>query len=241
MRYNRSPARAACARKSPDGRPAIAAKARKKPPRYGPAKWIREDEDVRTMLAFQKGDAQAFRKLVEHNETKVYAMVYRLVGDHAQAEDLTQEVFLRVFRTAARYKPMAKFSTWLYRIAANVALNAIRARRKRKVAGLEMTESEDGTTWHREVPDTRGSPPHARLDVEELHEKLQSAIAALPENQRIAITLNKYEHMSYQEIADILGCSTMAVKSLLARARCNLRDALVRYMGKEFGKDFSHA
>ncbi len=192
------------------------------------------------MLDFQRGNEEAFRLLVERNEAKVYAMVYRLVSDHAQAEDLTQEVFLRVFRTAGRYRPMAKFSTWLYRIAANVALNAIRAKRKRRFAGLQVTESQDGTTWHRDVPDTRGEPPHSRLDTEELQEKLAQAIAALPENQRIAITLNKYEHMSYQEIADILGCSTMAVKSLLARARCNLRDALVRYLGKGFGKKSSN-
>ena len=185
------------------------------------------------MLEFQKGNGDAFRLLVERNETKVYAMVYRLVGDHAQAEDLTQEVFLRIFRTASRYQPMAKFSTWLYRIAANVALNAIRARRKRKVGELQMTESEDGSTWQREVPDKRGLPPQARLDAEELHERLSRAIAALPENQRIAITLNKYEHMSYQQIADILDCSTMAVKSLLARARCNLRDALAKYLGRD--------
>lgn len=190
------------------------------------------------MLAFQAGRSELFRELVERNEGKVFAMVYRLVGDHARAEDLTQEVFLRIFRTAGRYKPMAKFSTWLYRIAANVSLNAIRAAQKRKTAGLDMPEGDDGTSWHRDVPDTRGTPPDTHLDAQELHEKLTEAIGELPENQRIAITLNKYEHMSYQEIADILDCSTMAVKSLLARARCNLRDAMIRYMGKEFQKKY---
>jgi len=192
------------------------------------------------MLDFQDGRSEAFRTLVEHNQPKIFAMVYRLVGDHAQAEDLTQEVFLRVFRTAARYRPLAKFSTWVHRIAANVALNAIRAQRKRKMAGLEMPEGEDGSNWHRDVPDVRGSPPHSDLDAEELQAKLAQSIAALPENQRIAITLNKYEHMSYQQIADILDCSTMAVKSLLARARCNLRSSLVRYLGKEFAGKISN-
>ena len=196
-------------------------------------KWAREDHDVQLMLAFQAGDESAFPKLVERNQAKIYAMVYRLVTNHAQAEDLTQEVFLRVFRTAPRYQPMAKFSTWIYRIAANVALNAIRSRRKRRFASLQLTENDDGSSWHREVPDPHGAPPQARLASEELHEKLAEAIADLPENQRIAITLNKYEHMSYQEIADILGCSTMAVKSLLARARCNLRDALAKYLGRD--------
>lgn len=186
------------------------------------------------MLAFQNGQQPAFRELVERNQAKIFAMTYRLVGDRAHAEDLTQEVFLRVFRTAGRYKPMAKFSTWLYRIAANVALNAIRAERKRKMAGLDMPEAEDGSSWQRDVPDIHSAPPHSHLDAAELQAKLNQAIAALPENQRIAVTLNKYEHMSYQQIADVLNVSTMAVKSLLARARCNLRDAMARYLGKEF-------
>jgi len=193
------------------------------------------------MLAFQEGREEAFEELVHRNQAKVFALVFRLVNDHALAEDLTQEVFLRVFRTAARYRPMARFSTWLHRIAANVAMNAIRARRKRKMAGLEMPEGEDGTSWHRDVPDTRRAPPHSDMDVTELQERVAEAIASLPENQRIAITLNKFEHMSYQEIADILNCSTMAVKSLLARARCNLRNALVRYLGEEFAKNVEPA
>jgi len=185
------------------------------------------------MLEFQQGREDAFPLLVQRNQGRVYALVYRLVTDHALAEDLTQEVFLRVFRTAARYRPMARFSTWVHRIAANVAFNAIRSRKKREMTGLDMHDGEDGSVWHREVPDTRGAPPHSDLDVAELKGRLAQVIAALPESQRIAITLNKYEHMSYQEIADILNCSTMAVKSLLARARTNLRDALARYLGTD--------
>jgi len=187
------------------------------------------------MLAFQAGQEDAFRTLVQRNQGKIYAMVYRLINDHALAEDLTQEVFLRVFRTAQRYRPMAKFSTWLYRITTNVALNAIHARRRMRFAPLEPAE-DDGGSWRRHVPDTRYAAPHAQLDAEELQARLLQAIAALPENQRIAITLNKYEHMSYQEVADILECSTMAVKSLLARARCNLRDALAKYLGRQFAR-----
>ncbi|KKL86426.1 hypothetical protein LCGC14_1944860 [marine sediment metagenome] len=190
------------------------------------------------MLAFQGGEEEAFTKLVHRNQAKVFALVYRLVNDHALAEDLTQEAFLRVFRTAARYQPMARFTTWLHRIAANVALNAIRAQRKRRTIALSMPEGEDGSSWFRDVPDKRGDPPQTDLALAELRGRLTSAIAALPQNQRIAITLNKYEHMSYQEIADILDCSTMAVKSLLARARCNLRDALARYLGDDFVDKF---
>ena len=187
------------------------------------------------MLAYQGGEEEAFRRIVQRNQAKVYAMIFRVIGNHAQAEDLSQEVFLRIFRTAQRYKPMAKFSTWLYRIAANVALNAIRAKRKLKVAGLDVPDEEDGSRWHRDVPDKRSRSPQTRLDGAELQARLDEAISSLPENQRIAITLNQYEHMSYQEIAEVLDCSTMAVKSLLSRARCNLRDAMVRYLGPEFG------
>ena len=188
------------------------------------------------MLAFQAGDQEAFRRLVKRSQSKVYAVIYRLVPNHAQVEDLTQEVFLRVFRTAARYRPMAKFSTWLYRIASNVALNALRSGRKMKLSSLELGDADDESSWRRDVPDTRSAPPATGLDAEELEARILAAIAELPESQRIAITLNKFEHLSYQEIAKVLDCSTMAVKSLLSRARCNLRTALVRYLGEDFAE-----
>ena len=188
------------------------------------------------MLAFQAGDQEAFRRLVKRSQSKVYAVIYRLVPNHAQVEDLTQEVFLRVFRTAARYRPLAKFSTWLYRIASNVALNALRSGRKMKLSSLELGDADDESSWRRDVPDTRSGAPATGLDAEELEACILAAIAELPENQRIAITLNKFEHLSYQEIAKVLDCSTMAVKSLLSRARCNLRTALVRYLGEDFAE-----
>ena len=187
------------------------------------------------MLAFQAGDQEAFRRLVKRSQSKVYAVIYRLVPNHAQVEDLTQEVFLRVFRTAARYRPMAKFSTWLYRIASNVALNALRSGRKMKLSSLELGD-DDESSWRRDVPDTRSAAPPTGLDAEELQACILAAIAELPDSQRIAITLNKFEHLSYQEIAKVLDCSTMAVKSLLSRARCNLRTALVRYLGEDFAE-----
>ena len=188
------------------------------------------------MLAFQAGDQEAFRRLVKRSQSKVYAVIYRLIPNHAQVEDLAQEVFLRVFRTGGRYRPMAKFSTWLYRIATNVALNALRSGRKMKLSSLELGDADDESSWRRDVPDTRSAAPVSGLDAEELEGCILAAIAELPETQRIAITLNKFEHLSYQEIARVLDCSTMAVKSLLSRARCNLRTALVRYLGEDFAQ-----
>lgn len=189
------------------------------------------------MLEFQAGRAEAFRQIVSRNQDKVYGIVFRIIGNHYQSEDLTQEVFLRVFRTAGRYKPIAKFTTWLYRISTNVALNAIRARKKVRVLSLELYDGDDGSTRRRDIHDTNASAPSARLDAGELKAKIAAAIDALPGKQKASFVLNKYEHLNYQEIAEILECSTMAVKSLLSRARCNLRDTLRGYLGDEFLKN----
>lgn len=182
------------------------------------------------MLRFQRGDRGAFDELVRRNAPKINTLIYRFLGDPGQVEDLTQEVFLRVYRTAPRYQPTAKFSTWLYRIAANLSFNVLRAKRRGQPIQLEVAYSEDGEPFYRDVPDARHSPPHDRLDGDELRQKIQHAINALPENQKVAIVLNKYEQKSYEDIADMLNCSTMAVKSLLSRARSNLRAILARYV-----------
>ena len=196
----------------------------------------RVDEDADLMLEFQAGREDAFREIVQRNQDKVYSVVFRIIGNHAQAEDLVQEVFLRVFRTASRYKPMAKFTTWLYRVSTNVALNAIRARKKVRIFSLELSDSEDGSHRRRDIHDTDAPAPSADLDIEELKAKISEAVAALPENQKASFILNKYEHLNYNEIAEIMDCSTMAVKSLLSRARCNLRDALRGYLDEDFLK-----
>jgi len=196
----------------------------------GLTRWAREDDDVKLMLRFQNGEHEAFEELVNRNAPKVNTLIYRFLGDPGQVEDLTQEVFLRVYRTAKRYMPTAKFSTWLYRIAANLSFNVLRAKRRGQPIPLDTVHSDDGETFYRDVPDERLTPPHDHLDAEELRGKVAEAINQLPENQKVAIILNKYEQKSYDEIAIILDCSTMAVKSLLSRARSNLRQSLMRYV-----------
>ncbi|MFB3893998.1 MAG: RNA polymerase sigma factor [Phycisphaerae bacterium] len=181
------------------------------------------------MLRFKDGDKSAFDKLVERNTPKIYSLIYRFLGDQSQVEDLTQEVFLRVYRTAPRYTPTAKFSTWLYRIAANLSFNVLRSRSKVHPVQLDVG-GDEGEGYHRDVPDERTAPPGHKLTSDELRQKVASAIDDLPENQKIAIILNKYEHKSYEEIASVLKCTTMAVKSLLSRARANLHSALSRYL-----------
>jgi len=182
------------------------------------------------MLRFQRGDEAAFDELVRRNTGKIHALVFRFLGGRGQLEDLTQEVFLRVYRTAARYQPTAKFSTWLYRIVANLAFNVLRSQRRAYVRSLESAETDEGDGYHHEIADKRARSPADRLDSAELALHVARAVAQLPDNQRIAIVLNRYENKSYEEIAKVLGCSTMAVKSLLSRARANLREALSSHL-----------
>jgi len=190
------------------------------------------DPNVQLMLEFQQsGDEGAFASLVERNQAKVYSIIYRFVADRAESEDLTQEVFLRVYRTSARYTPTAKFSTWLYRIAVNVSLNALRSRARTKTVSLALPQDSDNDDYPRAIEDPRSDMPNQSLEDEELKVRIAAAIETLPENQRIAIVLNKFEGLSYEEIAKILNLSMMAVKSLLSRARSNLKDCLDSYLG----------
>jgi len=191
------------------------------------------DPDVALMLALARGDESAFEELVARHQSRIVALIHRFVGDEAEAEDLAQEVFLRVYRTRDRYQPKARFSTWIYRIAANVSLNALRSRGRRRNISVplsyEATETQEGQT-SAHVEDTHADRPGARMEQEELRTQVREAIDQLPENQKVAVILNKYENLSYDEIGAIMGCSVMAVKSLLARARTNLRERLAHYM-----------
>ncbi len=182
------------------------------------------------MLRFQRGEQEAFKELVRRNTGKIYALGYRFLGDLDQVEDLAQEVFLRVYRTAPRYQATAKFSTWLYRIVANLSFNVLRSRRRGSPLPLNVITRETDEFTRRELTDTRTPAPPDGLDGEELTAQVADAMKDLPDNQRIAIVLNKYENKSYEDIAEILGCTTMAVKSLLSRARGNLRTALRGYL-----------
>lgn len=193
------------------------------------APWASQDPDVQLMLRFQAGEDAAFDELVARNTPKIYALIFRFLGDQNQVEDLTQEVFLRVYRTAKRYTPTAKFSTWLYRIAANLSFNVLRSRSKVHPVSLDAG-SDEGEGYHRDVPDEGALPPAESLTADELRSKVIQAINDLPENQKVAIILNKYEHKTYEEIADVLHCSAMAVKSLLSRARANLHESLGKYL-----------
>ncbi|MBN1943825.1 MAG: sigma-70 family RNA polymerase sigma factor [Phycisphaerae bacterium] len=189
------------------------------------------DEDAQLMLRFRDGDESAFEQLVRRNVGHVHALIYRFLRDPAVVDDVTQDVFLRIYRNAARYEPTAKFSTWLYRITANLCFNVTRSRKKGRPVSLDTVIEDEAV--RRDVPDEAQPSPSAGLDAEELQREIARAIGELPEQQRAAILLNKYENRNYEDIAAVLETTPAAVKSLLSRARANLRESLKRYVEEE--------
>ena len=182
-----------------------------------------QDVNVELMLKFQAGDADAFNKLVDNNINTVHALVYRFLGNLSHAEDITQEVFMRVYKNADRYQPTAKFSTWIYRIVANLCFNVMRSNKKKRALSLNASEDAQNRI---DLPDQKSPAPEAGLAKTELQLAVKKALNELPDNQKLAIILNKYENKSYDEIAKIMSISQQAVKSLLSRARNNLKDKL---------------
>ncbi len=190
------------------------------------------DPDIRLMLLVRDDDdTAAFSELVERFQHRLVAVMHHVVGSADEAEDLAQEVFLRVYRIRKKYTPKAKFSTWLFTIANNLALNALRDRHRRPVLPLEVRDSGPlGPRPTETLAPTRDDPPAHNLQQQELADIIRRALDGLNERQRIAIVLNKFEDMNYADIADVMGVTTKAVKSLLSRARSKLREALQGYI-----------
>jgi len=180
--------------------------------------------DVQLMLDVKAGDELSFEVLLRKYRTPVINFLYRMVRDSAIAEDLAQEVFLRVYRARQEYAPSAKFTTWMFRIATNLALNALRDNRHRL---LEISMDQPVETNESEQPalEVADSTPTAeqQLVARTRTELIRNAINVLPEKQRAAVLLHKYQELDYGEIAKILGCSESALKSLLFRAYETLR------------------
>jgi RNA polymerase sigma-70 factor (ECF subfamily) len=189
------------------------------------------DPDIRLMLRVRAGEAGAFEELVERYQHRLVAVMHHLVGNAEEAEDLAQEVFLRVYRARQRYRPRSKFSTWLFTIANNLALNSLRARQRRPVVPLNTHDSGPlGPRPAEQLVHDRGTGPVQRVQQQELAALIRRALEGLNERQRMAVVLNKFEDMNYAEIAEVMGLTTKAVKSLLSRARMNLRAALSGYI-----------
>lgn len=183
----------------------------------------RADEDRRLvglMLRVRAGDEPAFRELVEATEDRVFGTIARMLGGPEGAEDLAQRVYLRIWQARERYEPTAKFSTWMFSIMRRLVLNERRGRARRGAVFYDPgPEEQVREAASRETP-------VASVAAGELSQAIERALGELPEEQRAAMVLRRYEEMPYEDIAEVLGTSVSAVKSLLFRARENLRAKL---------------
>jgi len=192
--------------------------------------WTKLDPDARLMLRVKAGDREAFEELVNKYKHPVMNLIYRALGDATEAEDLAQNVFVQVYKSADRYRVSAKFTTWLFTIARNLCLNEIRRRSRHPAESLDAPHPQyEDQPLHQFEDSSRFSPPAALLHGE-LEQKIQQALSELPDSQRIAILLCRQEELSYEDIAKTLGCSLSATKSLIHRGRETLKQKLKPYL-----------
>ncbi len=190
------------------------------------------DPDVQLMLRVQKGDQSAFAELVDTYRDRLVSVFYHLLEDQETSEDLAQETFLRVYRARDRYEPTAKFATWLFRIANNLASNSRRSKGRRREVALTASESGPlGPRPEEQLAEEKSAlMPTRQVDKSEVREIVQQAMQSLNERQRMAVLLHKFEQMSYADIGAAMDMTPAAVKSLLSRARENLRVKLEGYV-----------
>jgi RNA polymerase sigma-70 factor, ECF subfamily len=179
-----------------------------------------DQPEIEWMRRIREGDMEAFRLLVETHQSRIVGTISKMLGSEVEAEDLAQQVFIRVWRSAPRYKPTAKFTTWLFRITRNLVFNEMRRKR-------HFVDHTDDLT---EPAERKERGPDQVLLEEELQTAIQDAISKLPEAQRLAIVLRRYEELPYEEIAKVMGTTVPAVKSILFRARAELRERLAKYL-----------
>ena len=184
-------------------------------------------ENVRLMALVGGGDTRAFEQLIERHQTLVTGTVARMLSSNSDVEDIAQQVFIRVWKSASRYKHKAKFTTWLLKITRNLVFNELRRSKRHSHVPLQPTDpaAEEIPVKDEEVP-----APDASLLESELQEAIESAILNLPDTQRMALILRRYEELSYEEISEVLDLSVPAIKSLLFRARTELRARLSKYL-----------
>jgi RNA polymerase sigma-70 factor, ECF subfamily len=190
------------------------------------------DPDVALMLRVKRGDSEAFAELVDKYKQPVINVIYRILHDATEAEDLAQNVFVQVYKSAHRYEVSAKFSTWLFTIARNLCLNEIRRRSRHPADSLEANyaNSDNEDLPSRQFEDVKVFSAPDTLLQQELEQKVEQALKELPENQRTAILLCRQDEMSYEDIAKVIGCSLSATKSLIHRGRETLKQKLKPYL-----------
>jgi RNA polymerase sigma-70 factor, ECF subfamily len=188
------------------------------------------DRDAALMLRVKHGDRDAFEELVNKYRQPVMNLVYRTLPDATEAEDLAQQVFLQVFKSAHRYEAAAKFSTWLFTIARNLCLNEIRRRARHPAESMDAPSPEDESQPLRQIEDMKTFTPPESLLHGELEARIEEALADLPEKQRTAILLCRRDELSYEDIGRVIGCSLSATKSLIHRGRETLKERLKPYL-----------
>jgi len=200
---------------------------------------VRDESDAQDkalMVRIAAGDEVALRDLIEKHQGAVYGTIAKMLGDPVEAQDLAQQVFVRVYRAAGSYRATAQFKTWIFTIVRNLVFNEHRRRSRATLVSLHPTENEQ---WHfgpasgSDLPDLANKTPGENVLQQELMRKVDEAILALPEQQRLAVVLRRYDEFSYEQIAEILKTSVPATKSLLFRARETLRVALQDYLEPE--------
>jgi RNA polymerase sigma-70 factor (ECF subfamily) len=183
-----------------------------------------EETDIALMELIKRGDDKAFDLLLSRHQRSVYNLAYRFLNDEAEAEDITQEAFIRVFKASGTYSPEAKFTTWLYAIVKNLCFNSLRRKRTAHIVSIEEERLP-------EIP-AQNIDPCETIDRQRLRTKVSCAVNALPENMRIAVILHKFHGLQYHEIAEILGCSLNAVKLRVHRAKAVLANSLSDFAGE---------
>lgn len=187
--------------------------------------------DVSLMAKVALGDHAAFEELVTRHQYAVVGTVAKMLGNPSEAEDIAQQVFLRLWKSAPRYKPTAKFTTYLFTITRNLVFNETRRKSRRGEQSLD----EQAEDWHQQFEEEEHNRPDEQVLQAELQQAVDQAIRCLPDKQRMAVVLRRYEKMPYEEIASVLGISVSAVKSQLFRARSSLRESLESFLGENPG------
>ena len=182
------------------------------------------------MTRIKDGDLVAFQELVEAHQHRIIGTVAKMLGDEMDAEDVAQQVFVRVWKSAHRWEPTAKVTTWLFKITRNLVFNELRRRKRHPVQSLDRAYLDEEGDRPMQVEDRSVKTPDTAVLDGEMHAAIQAAIQELPETQRLAIILRRYDEVPYEEIGEILGLSVPAVKSVLFRARTDLRAKLRRYL-----------
>lgn len=183
-------------------------------------------EDVRLMHLIGQGDTAALEELILRHQGLVVGTIARMLGSNSEVEDIGQQVFVRVWKSASRYVPRARFTTWLLKITRNLVFNELRRSKRRVFVPLQAEPDAEPLP----LSDEKVSTPDAAALEKELQKAIEEAIARLPETQRMAVVLRRYQELTYEQIAEVLDLSVPAVKSVLFRARTELRERLASYL-----------